>query len=63
MKHKIKFIILIICCLGNNGHAQKINPPAGRIAIVADGNSPDPDDLGGTAMIWSETTEFQRKQK
>lgn len=30
--------------------AQKINPPKGRIAIVADGNSPDPDDLGGTAI-------------
>lgn len=30
--------------------AQQINPPAGRIAIVADGNSPDPDDLGGTAV-------------
>ncbi len=28
----------------------KINPPAGRLAIVADGNSPDPDDLGGTAI-------------
>jgi len=27
-----------------------INPPAGRIAIIADGNSPDPDDLGGTAV-------------
>lgn len=27
-----------------------INPPPGRIAIVADGNSPDPDDLGGTAI-------------
>lgn len=27
-----------------------INPPKGRIAIVADGNSPDPDDLGGTAV-------------
>jgi hypothetical protein len=27
-----------------------INPPAGRIAIVADGNSPDPDDLGGTTV-------------
>ncbi|WP_341228311.1 hypothetical protein [uncultured Arcticibacterium sp.] len=27
-----------------------INPPLGRIAIVADGNSPDPDDLGGTAV-------------
>ena len=30
--------------------AQTINPPKGRIAIVADGNSPDPDDLGGTAV-------------
>lgn len=30
--------------------AQTINPPIGRIAIVADGNSPDPDDLGGTAV-------------
>jgi len=27
-----------------------INPPAGRLAILADGNSPDPDDLGGTAV-------------
>ena len=27
-----------------------VNPPAGRIAIVADGNSPDPDDLGATAV-------------
>ena len=27
-----------------------IRPPAGRIAIVADGNSPDPDDLGATAV-------------
>lgn len=30
--------------------SQNINPPQGRIAIVADGNSPDPDDLGGTAV-------------
>jgi hypothetical protein len=27
-----------------------INPPSGRLAVVADGNSPDPDDLGGTAV-------------
>lgn len=27
-----------------------VKPPPGRIAIVADGNSPDPDDLGGTAV-------------
>jgi len=30
--------------------AQSINAPKGRLAIVADGNSPDPDDLGGTAV-------------
>ena len=30
--------------------APVINPPAGRLAIVADGNSPDPDDLGATAV-------------
>ncbi|ANW95869.1 hypothetical protein AXE80_06060 [Wenyingzhuangia fucanilytica] len=30
--------------------SQNINPPLGRIAVVADGNSPDPDDLGGTAV-------------
>ncbi|MFY0606473.1 MAG: hypothetical protein JXR10_07155 [Cyclobacteriaceae bacterium] len=30
--------------------SQSVNPPAGRIAIVVDGNSPDPDDLGGTAV-------------
>ena len=30
--------------------AQRINPPFGRIAIVADGNSPDPGDIGGTAV-------------
>ncbi|MDQ8188949.1 PKD domain-containing protein [Roseibacillus persicicus] len=28
-----------------------IQPPAGRIAIVADGNSPDPDDIGATAVM------------
>jgi len=28
----------------------QIKPPLGRIAVVADGNSPDPDDLGGTAV-------------
>ncbi|WP_339922033.1 hypothetical protein [uncultured Cyclobacterium sp.] len=30
--------------------AITISPPPGRVAIVADGNSPDPDDLGGTAV-------------
>jgi len=34
--------------------AQNMSPvikaPKGRVAVVADGNSPDPDDLGGTAI-------------
>ncbi|MCV9386667.1 hypothetical protein [Reichenbachiella ulvae] len=45
--------ILVFCTLlvvSSLVAAPKINPPAGRIAIVADGNSPDPDDLGGTAV-------------
>ena len=29
-----------------------ISPPPGRMAIVADGNSPDPDDIGATAVIF-----------
>ncbi len=47
-----KIILLVIAILGTYSlpTAQTINPPAGRIAIVADGNSPDPDDLGGTTV-------------
>ena len=29
----------------------EIRPPAGRLAIVADGNSPDPDDIGALAVM------------
>ncbi len=29
-----------------------LNPPSGRLAIVADGNSPDPDDIGATAVMF-----------
>ncbi|MFK7850924.1 MAG: hypothetical protein AB8D78_08090 [Akkermansiaceae bacterium] len=36
--------------LTENG--SKIRPPAGRLAIVADGNSPDPDDIGAMAVIF-----------
>ena len=50
---KLNFLIALVTLttatpLG--AKAQTINPPQGRIAIVADGNSPDPDDLGGTAI-------------
>lgn len=43
-------VIVIIVAASTTISAQPINPPAGRIAIIADGNSPDPDDLGGTAV-------------
>jgi hypothetical protein len=32
--------------------SKLIQPPAGRLAIVVDGNSPDPDDIGATAVIF-----------
>jgi hypothetical protein len=47
---KIGLIIAGFLILAGSVFAQKINPPLGRVAIVADGNSPDPDDLGGTAV-------------
>ncbi|WP_342807912.1 hypothetical protein [Alteromonas sp. M12] len=30
---------------------KNINPPSGRLAIVIDGNSPDPDDIGATPVM------------
>lgn len=44
------WVLLIVLFLSPIAHSQTISPPPGRIAIVADGNSPDPDDLGGTAV-------------
>jgi hypothetical protein len=43
------FIIRSGVTVDNKLASPPIRPPAGRIAYVADGNSPDPDDLGGTA--------------
>lgn len=34
-----------------SGGSPEIRPPAGRLAIVADGNSPDPDDIGATSVM------------
>lgn len=51
--NKVVFLILFTYCFTSVVGAQTINPPKGRIAIVADGNSPDPDDLGGTAISLS----------
>ena len=47
---KIHLTICIVIAITSFINAQKINAPNGRIAVVADGNSPDPDDLGGTAV-------------
>ena len=47
---KASFLIFILLFVSNLILSQKINPPKGRIAVVADGNSPDPDDLGGTTV-------------
>ncbi len=48
--NRITILIIAVLITTSCVTAQKINPPAGRIAVVADGNSPDPDDLGGTAV-------------
>lgn len=49
MKNKITFVSFLLL-LNNIVFGQNINIPLGRLAIVADGNSPDPDDMGGTAV-------------
>ena len=48
--NKLFLIILTTVCVTTTTIAQTVNPPKGRIAVVADGNSPDPDDLGGTVI-------------
>ncbi|WP_242204074.1 hypothetical protein [Aestuariivivens insulae] len=48
--NKILLLLINILLYNSIVYTQNINPPKGRIAIVADGNSPDPDDLGGTAV-------------
>lgn len=49
MSKLILFIVSGILLI-NKISTPQINPPPGRIAIIADGNSPDPDDLGATAV-------------
>ncbi|WP_220763548.1 hypothetical protein [Flavobacterium sp. UMI-01] len=48
--NKIILLVLGVLMSSTLVSAQSIKAPKGRIAIVADGNSPDPDDLGGTAI-------------
>ncbi len=35
----------------NTASTALVNPPVGRIAVVSDGNSPDPDDIGAKAVM------------
>jgi hypothetical protein len=48
--NKISLLLTSLLLFNCVALAQEITPPKGRIAVVADGNSPDPDDLGGTAV-------------
>ncbi|WP_147676509.1 hypothetical protein [Algibacter pacificus] len=50
MQNKTLPLLLLFISISISVKAQKINAPNGRIAVVADGNSPDPDDLGGSAI-------------
>lgn len=47
--------LLAIALLSEHAVGQQsttvVNPPQGRIAVVVDGNSPDPDDIGATAVM------------
>jgi uncharacterized sulfatase len=55
MKPIASILILVFFGLSQFAFGQEpepINPPAGRLAIVADGNSPDPDDIGATAVMF-----------
>ena len=48
--NKLLLVVLVTFSLVTHVKAQNINAPKGRLAVVADGNSPDPDDLGGTVI-------------
>ena len=55
MKPIASILILVFFGLSQFAFGQEpepIHPPAGRLAIVADGNSPDPDDIGATAVMF-----------
>ena len=47
---KILFLVLSTVLVLSDFAVPTVKAPAGRIAIIADGKSPDPDDLGGTAI-------------
>ena len=45
-------VLLASRCVAISAEEVCIRPPAGRLAVVADGNSPDPDDIGAMAVIF-----------
>ncbi|MDF1814191.1 MAG: hypothetical protein P1V20_18445 [Verrucomicrobiales bacterium] len=49
---KLHFFALYILIATPAAASDEIRPPVGRLAIVADGNSPDPDDIGATAVMF-----------
>ncbi|MHA7943621.1 hypothetical protein ACJOV8_011165 [Formosa sp. 3Alg 14/1] len=48
--NKLVLVVLVFLTTAWATAQPVIKPPKGRIAIIADGNSPDPDDLGGTTI-------------
>ena len=48
--YKIILFLSGLAIASGQMESPDIKPPSGRLAILADGNSPDPDDLGGTAV-------------
>ncbi|MDC0291978.1 hypothetical protein OAK81_01660 [Verrucomicrobiales bacterium] len=53
MRTCIKFVLVaMIAACSALASSPAVKLPAGRLAIVADGNSPDPDDIGATAVIF-----------
>ena len=47
-------VLFVVGPIAKNLEADEslVRPPVGRLAIVADGNSPDPDDIGATAVMF-----------
>ncbi|MGJ8679417.1 hypothetical protein [Paraglaciecola sp.] len=45
-------VLVLSSCAIQNSISTNTNPPNGRLAIVIDGNSPDPDDLGATPVMF-----------
>lgn len=47
----VGFLLVVTHAAADETNRAIVTPPAGRLAIVLDGNSPDPDDIGATAVM------------